>query len=180
MNALPTEWRPLTVEALSGELNGFDSWVLAGGYSVARITGKDTRMHGDMDIGVFRSDLEACLAALGRGRVFLCLEGKHVAWVGGPVPAAVHDIWITDRAGKFWVLQVMVYDDEGDRVIYRRDRRISWAKRDHAIEVGGMRVLNPFVTVLFKTNKAQMEDKEVHDVMALIAYAARGQGHITR
>lgn len=180
MSTLPTEWRPLPVEALKDELAGFDGWVLAGGCSVVRIIEKDTRAHGDIDIGVFRSELETCLAVLGRGRVFLCVDGQHREWMGEPVPVAVHDIWIADRAGKFWVLQVMVYDDEGDRVIYRRDRRISWAKRDHAVEVDGMRVLNPLVTVLYKTNKPAMEDKEVHDVMALIAHAARSEGHITQ
>lgn len=173
LTSLPDEWRSLAVEALKDELAGFDGWVLAGGCSVVRITGEDTRSHGDIDIGVFRSELEACLAVLGLGRVFLCVDGRHVVWTGGPVPAAVHDIWVTDRAGKFWALQVMVYDDEGDRVIYRRDRRISWAKRDHAIEVDGVRVLNPLVTVLFKTNKPHLEDKEAHDVSALIAHTAK-------
>jgi hypothetical protein len=180
MSDLPTEWRPLAVEALAGELAEFRNWVLCGGYSVVRITGEDTRAHGDIDIGVFRSELAACLEALGRERVFLCLGGTHHAWQGGEVPADVHDIWITDRAKQFWVLQVMVFDDEGDRVVYRRDRRISWAKRHHAIEIGGVKVLNPLITVLFKTNKPHMEDKEAHDVMQLIAHAAEADGGANR
>ena len=82
------------------------------------------------------------------------------------------DIWITDRTRRFWVLQVMVFDDEGDRVIYRRDRRITWAKQHHSLEIGGIRVLNPMITFLFKTNKPHLEDKEVQDVMQLIRHLA--------
>ncbi|MEO6876621.1 MAG: hypothetical protein ABI222_17540 [Opitutaceae bacterium] len=163
----------MPVAALKEELAGFPDWVLCGGYSVALITGADTRAHGDIDIGVFRSQLKDCLNALGRDRVQLCHYGAHEAWAGGEVPAEVHDIWITDRARRYWVLQVMVFDDEGGRVIYRRDQRISWAKKDHAIEVGGIRVLNPLITVLFKANKANMADKEAHDIMELIADAAK-------
>jgi hypothetical protein len=57
-------------------------------------------------------------------------------------------------------------------VIYRRDRRIRWHKRHHAIPVGGLRVLNPFVTFLFKANKAVMADKEVHDLIKLVETAS--------
>lgn len=160
----------MAVEALKVELTGFTDWVLCGGYAVARITGEDTRSHGDIDVGVFRSQLTQCLEVLGRERVQLCRDGAHVAWDGSAVPAEVHDIWITDRDRQFWVLQVMVFDDEADRVIYRRDRRISWPKVNHSIEVDGIRVLNPLVGFLFKTNKSRMEDKEVHDVMQLIKH----------
>ncbi len=169
-NSLPTVWRSLPVESLRTELSGFDAWVLGGGWSVVRITGADTRPHGDIDIGVFRSDLEACLTTLGRGRVFLCRDGSHHAWDGAKIPADVHDIWVTDLEGRYWVLQVMVFDDEGDRVIYRRDQRISWSKRHHAVEVDGLKVLNPLITFLFKANKPQMEDKEAHDLMRLIEH----------
>lgn len=162
------EWRTLALSAIQDEIPGFESWVLCGGYSVALWTGVDTRPHGDVDIGVFRSELAECLGRIGGDRVFLCRHGTHLPWDGGVVPQEVHDIWIADRTGKHWVLQIMVFDDEGERVFYRRDRRISWAKEHHCIEVAGMRVLNPFVTFLFKTNKTTMEEKEVHDVMQLI------------
>jgi len=172
MKQLPTEWSPLQIEALKDELAGFSDWTLCGGHSVARITGEDTRSHGDIDVGVFRSQLSDCLNALGRDRVQLCQGGKHHAWDGGPIPDEVHDIWITDREQRYWVMQVMVYDDEGEEVIYRRDRRIRWAKRFHSIEIDGIKVLNPLITVLFKANKPTMEEKEVHDVMQLIKHMA--------
>lgn len=170
MTNFPTEWRPLPVEVLTAELAGFDDWVLCGGHSVVRITGRDDRPHGDVDIGVFRSQLTDCLRVLDRARVWLCRDHAHHAWDGGEVPPEVHDIWITGGDCRYWVMQIMVFDDEGDRVIYRRDRRISWSKLHHAVVIDGMKVLNPLITFLFKANKPQMEDKEVHDLMRLIAH----------
>lgn len=171
MRSLPAAWRPLLVDSLKRELAGFDNGVLCGGWSVVRITGSDTRAHGDIDIGVYRSELETCLVVLGRDRVFLCRDGGHHPWDGAKGPAIVHDIWITDGDCRYWVMQIMVFDDEGDRVIHRRDRRISWSKRHHAVVIDGMKVLNPLITFLFKASKPQMEDKEGHDLMRLIAHA---------
>jgi hypothetical protein len=176
MSNLPMEWRPLSIDALGKELGEFSDWVLCGGYSVARLTGRDSRPHGDVDIGVYRSQLNDCLEVLGQERVFLCRHGKHQAWDRGEVPEEVHDVWITDQTGCYWVLQVMVFDDEGDRVVYRRDRRISWLKRHHSMEIDGIKVLNPLITFLFKAHKAQMEEKEVHDLMQLIAHAGSVTG----
>jgi hypothetical protein len=62
----------------------------------------------------------------------------------------------------------MVFDDDGDRVSYRRDRRIHWSKGSHSIDVAGIRLLNPFITMLYKSNKNRVEDKEVADIISLI------------
>ena len=168
MKKLPTEWRPLPIGALKAELAGFSDWVLCGGHSVALITGQDTRSHGDIDIGVFRSQVVDCLRLVGKDRVFLCRSGNHEPWSGEAVPGDVHDIWITDQKGKYWALQVMVFDDEGEFVVYRRDRRIRWLKKHHSTPISGIKILNPFITVLFKTNKATLEEKEIQDVVKLI------------
>ncbi len=65
----------------------------------------------------------------------------------------------------------MVFDDAGSNVIYRRDRRLRWPKSCHEVSVDGIRVLNPFVTFLFKANQAQLAAKEVHDLRKLIKAA---------
>jgi hypothetical protein len=84
----------------------------------------------------------------------------------------VHDIWISDSSGGCWILQIVVFDDEGDRVFYRRNRRIHWTKRTHAIRCGEFRILNPYITFLYKAAKADMDEKEVNDVIALIETVA--------
>ena len=65
----------------------------------------------------------------------------------------------------------MVFEDEGEKVIYRRDRRICWSKESHSFKIGDVRVLNPLITFLYKANKTKMNEKEVMDIMALIATA---------
>lgn len=103
-------------------------------------------------------------------RVFLC--GPLRPWDGGAVPPDVHDIWVTDEAGRCWALQIMVYDDEGDEIVYRRDTRVRWAKAHHTLTVDGVRILNPFVTLLFKCNGREIQDKDASDLRVLIDAAA--------
>ncbi|WP_265593931.1 hypothetical protein [Haloferula sp. BvORR071] len=162
-------WQPIPIQDLGPELAGFEDWVLGGGHSVDLVAGKDSREHGDTDIGVLRSRLGECLRCLDRRRVFLCLAGQHVAWDGGEVPREVHDIWVTDRLREHWSFQIMVFDEEGDEVIYRRDPRIRWKRDHHHVMVNGIRVLNPFITFLFKANQTIVGDKDAHDLATLIA-----------
>ncbi len=139
------------------------------------LLGKETRTHADIDIGVFRSQLSTCLRAIGGKRVFLCQPpGAHTLWDGGEVDAAVHDIWISDESREHWSLQIMVFDDEGETVFYRRDRRIHWPKTSHAVTAGNVRALNPLITLLYKANKPAMENKEIMDINALISTGAAG------
>src|SRR5438552_5325066 len=134
MHGPPTDWKPIAVKNLQTELGTFRNWTLCGGYSIDRWVGRKTRSHADTDIGVFRSELRECLEGIGQTRVYLCSPpGTHVMWNGNDVPESVHDIWITDRSKKHWICQIMVFDDEGDQVYYRRDRRIRWSKASHSI-----------------------------------------------
>ena len=167
---LPQHWKPLAISDLQSHLGQFTDWVLCGGYSIDLLLGTETRKHGDIDIGVFRSQLVTCLRAIGTDRVFLCQpQDRRVAWNGSSIDAAVHDLWISDRSHKYWCMQIMVFDDEGEAVFYRRDRRIQWSKSNHSISVGSIRVLNPMITFLYKANKAMMEEKEITDICTLIA-----------
>jgi hypothetical protein len=162
----------VALQELQQRIGVFKDWTLCGGYSLDVILGRQTRAHGDIDIGVFRSQILECLDSIGREQVFLCSPpGTQTTWDGTAVEAAVHDIWISDAQREVWLFQIMVFDDEGEKVLYRRDRRIFWTKDSHALNIGGVRVLNPFITFLYKANKSEMEEKEILDIMALIAAA---------
>jgi hypothetical protein len=164
-----TDWQPAEVAAIQQHLGRFHNWCLCGGKSLDWLLGRTTREHGDTDIGVFRSDLISCLKQIGAQRVYLCQPpGSFTPWDGSEVPASVHDIWVTDPPGRHWVLQIMVYDDLDDEVVYRRDPRIRWPKAKHAILVRGISIVNPVVALLFKLNKAKLETKDGQDLRTLI------------
>lgn len=165
----PRTWQPIPISSLPQELGSFEGWVLCGGHSVALLTGRDERSHGDTDIGVLRSQLVECLMVFHPDRVSLCQKGELVPWDGVDVPEEIHDIWIASDDLKHWVLQVMVFDDEGDTMIYRRDPRIRWPRAHHSVLAQGFRVLNPLVTFLFKANQSSLVDKDAQDLASMIS-----------
>ena len=71
-------------------------------------------------------------------------------------------------------MQIMVFEDDGDRVFYRRDPRISWPKWSHSSSIDGLEVLNPLITFLYKANKLKMDEKDVMDIITCI------EGAVTR
>jgi hypothetical protein len=169
---MPSDWKPVALHELQRHIGSFTDWTLCGGCSLDLILGRQIRPHADIDIGVFRSQLTACLRSIGQEKIFLCSpQGRQTAWDGLTINANVHDIWVSDPLQEHWLLQIMVYDDEGDRVIYRRDRRICWSKKHHSLQIDEVRVLNPLITFLYKTNKTKIDEKEVTDITALIEAA---------
>tara|TARA_R110002111_G_scaffold2705_3_gene17903 strand:+ start:31705 stop:32274 length:570 start_codon:yes stop_codon:yes gene_type:complete len=162
-------WQSLLASHIQSSLGEFSEWVLCGGRSIDWIPGRTTRDHGDTDIGVFRSDLTACLSSFDQRRVYLCdPPGELKAWDGEAVPEDVHDIWITTKDESLWLIQLLVYDDTEETVVYRRDSRITWPKSEHAITIRGIRVLNPIVTLLFKLHRHELQNKDCRDVSTLI------------
>jgi hypothetical protein len=162
-------WQSVKIDEIQDSLGDFHDWCLCGGLSLDWFLGKTTRDHGDTDIGVFRSDLGRCLHSIGASRVYLCIPAVGLtSWDGGDVPEEVHDIWVADPGGSQWVLQIMVYDDDGDTVVYRRNRSITWGKGSHTLDVRGVRILNPLVTILFKANRPALEPKDAEDIKNLI------------
>lgn len=150
--------------------------MLCGGRSIDWILGRETREHGDTDVGVFRSDVATCLNSIERARVYLCDPPDGlIPWDGSALPTHVHDIWITDVAWEHWLVQLMVYDDSGETVVYRRDDRIAWPKSEHAIAIRGIRVLNPIVTLLFKLHRRDLQGKDCRDVSTLIGAFAQNR-----
>lgn len=86
MNALLKEWNPAAVDNLQKEMGSFRNRALCGGYAVDQWVGRNTRPHGDIDVGVFRSELRDCLAAYWtRARIPVLPAGNTygVGWRGG-------------------------------------------------------------------------------------------------
>jgi len=162
-------WKTVEVNQIQELLSPFNRWCLCGGKSIDLLLGRNTREHGDTDIGVFRSDLEECLSAIGKDRVFLCAPpGQHSQWDGTPVPNRVNDIWITSADSKQWVVQVLVFSDDDEFVYYKRNKAMRWSKESHMWHIDDIAILNPLITFLYKTNRKRMEEKDIQDVKVLI------------
>ena len=168
-------WKPVSVGELPSLLGPFSNWFLCGGESVDHLVGRTTRDHGDIDVGVYRSELTHCLQCVRRaqGIPYLCdPPGSVRCWMGEEVPAHVNDIFVADQSETCWRFQILVYSDDGDEVIFKRNDALRWSKSAHVIEHQGIRMLNPAVTLLYKATNGRSAAKDLADIRCLIESAA--------
>ena len=60
-----TNWNPIPANEIQARLGTFYDWSICGGISLDILAGVTTRHHVDIDIGVFRSQVETCLKEIG-------------------------------------------------------------------------------------------------------------------
>ena len=164
-----SSWKPIEVSNIQARLGAFANWCICGGISVDLLVGRKTRDHGDIDIGVFRSQLKTCLNSIGAHTVYLCdPPGSVKPWDGLEVPSHVNDIFITSEDQSVWELQILVYTDDDQYVYFKRNDRIRWKKTTHTLRVKGLDILNPAITMLYKSNKLPIPPKDSQDICFII------------
>ncbi|MDX1341911.1 MAG: hypothetical protein R3227_06145 [Reinekea sp.] len=162
------EWKPYDFPTLQRALAGFEGWFLAGGQSMSMFFNATWRDHGDIDVGVFADNFQPLLSWLSAQglAVSLCEHQQLVPFVGQAIPTHVHNAWVSDSvAHRFEVLSYPVQDD---RVLFRRNPSVSWAKQDFVIQRGNFLLVNPLVTLAFKYTTNELRQKDQADIDYLI------------
>lgn len=160
-------WKPFTINELRKRLGQFDRWFLDGGLALDHYLGRSTRVHGDIDIGVLSTDTEALLATFIDGG----LEVYDANCGLDRVTLARHreqsyNYWISD--GDHYKVQILVYKEEGNHVVFRRSPAIKWPIESFTLTKGELRVVNPLVIYAFKITAKSVEQKDLTDITNLL------------
>ena len=143
-------------------------WFLIGGWAVDAWLGRQSRDHGDVDIGYFRDSERA---------VFRHLAGWHMAahdspdadhddpWDGHVLDFPAH---IHARKPDWPELDLNANEREGDQWIINREPRMAVRIGDAVRESGwGLPTLTPEV-VLWHKGRADIRERDHHDFAALL------------
>src|SRR5262245_32061357 len=96
-------------------------WWVAGGWALDLFAGHQSRLHGDLDIGILRRDVLQVLTALRSWECFEAKGGVLTRLQEGVVPRAdVNSLWCRPAGTTPWTLELMLDESEGDRWVYRR------------------------------------------------------------
>ena len=152
-------WSYLSPPQVHVMLEDFTGWWMCGGWSLDLWLGRVTRPHGDTDIGCLRADVDRLCRHLWNWEIYTAHKGTLTP-IDGPVPAAVHSLWMRQPGSSTWDLQVMIEESDGARWTYRRDPRIT--RPVHAITwrtPAGLRVLQPEIQLLYKAKLPRARDR---------------------
>ena len=163
------KWEPLTPEQVAQLLRGIDiPWWIAGGWALDLFLGRQTRAHNDIEICVYRGDVERLRKHLRAWEMSIADAGSLTP-LGEkePLPKEAHELWYRERGHETWQLEVLLEERVGDRWTYRRDPRIG----AHAKDIGrftneGVPFIRPDIQLLYKSKGSRAVDES--DLIALL------------
>ncbi|WP_329585752.1 hypothetical protein OG500_33770 [Kitasatospora sp. NBC_01250] len=135
-------------------------WYVAGGWALDLFHGRQTRAHGDTEIGIPAAGFAEVRERF-PGHVFDAVGSGRI-WEGAPPQAlaAVHQTWLRDPATGDYLLDVFREPHDGDTWICRRDETIRLPYRDVIRRTpDGVPYLAPELVLLFKAKGDRPQDQ---------------------
>lgn len=156
------KWEPIAIEELPTLLANFDRpWWIAGGWALDLFIGRVTRAHNDVEIAVFRDDVDALRRALKGWEFFIAESSTFTPWrEREPLPNSAHELWSREKGHEAWELEVLVEERSGDRWTYRRDPDIGVRASDLGRKSGGgLPFIRPEIQLLYKSKDPRPVDE---------------------
>ena len=155
-------WVPLDPVEVRRVMTGYDRpWWIAGGWALDMFLGRKTREHGDVDVGVLRSDQLTIQAHLQRDWELHLADGRLWPWPAGePAPPDTGDVWCRPPGGDSWAFQLMLDPSTDERWVSKRSPMISLPLDVAVRRTGdGLPYLAPQAQLLMKAKGLRPKDE---------------------
>ena len=155
-------WEPIAIEELPNLLRDLKApWWIAGGWALDLFIGRVTRAHNDVEIAVFRADVDAVRGALPGWEFFVAQSGTFTPWrQGQALPKEAHELWSREKGREAWQLEILVEERKGARWTYRRDADIGVHAKDLGRRSGGgLPYIRPEIQLLYKSKDPRPVDE---------------------
>jgi hypothetical protein len=169
------EWDAWHPAEAARRLAGVDvPWCVIAGWSLDLFRGRQTRDHGDLEIGVPAHGFPAIRGALADFEVFAIIEGQAEP-LSETSLAESHQTWVRDPDTDTWRVDFIREPWEGDTWVCRRDpslRRPGSEVIAHTPD--GIPYVQPEIALLFKAKHTQEKDQADFDgTLPLLGREAR-------
>jgi hypothetical protein len=170
-------WKGRTPKDAEGLLSGYSGrWWIAGGWAIEAFT-DGHRPHGDLDIGVARTDVPALYDRLaGQLDVWQADSGtlRPIIERSEPLPATCENLWLRRSGSEPWEYDVSLMAVDNGTWTYKRDARISLPLDDILWLREGVPFLRPEVQLLHKAPGLRPKDQaDFEACLDLLAPQAR-------
>jgi hypothetical protein len=140
-------------------MSEFDGqWGIAGGWAIDLFIGKETRLHSDVEVAIFREDQHMLKKVFPEWSFKKAVKGELISWKEERLELPVHEIHgIHKQSGDR--LEVLLNEIEDSEWIFRRDSSISFPESalfSHSNE--GIPYLHRAVVLLYKAKDTREKD----------------------
>lgn len=149
-------------------------WWIAGGWALDLYFGRQSRTHGDLDVGILRRDVGAVRERLSAWEMFEAKDGTLTRLELGKAPRReVNSLWCRPADSSLWTVQLLLDESADDAWIYRRKpsirRPLSTAIR---ITASGLPYLAPEIQLLYKARGLRPRDQSDFELIAPLLEAS--------
>jgi hypothetical protein len=154
-------------------MSGFCApWFISGGWAIDVFLGEVTRLHCDIEIGIYRCDQEALQRYLSDWTLQKAIDspegGRWVAWEAGEeLQLPIHQLKATRREGEGFEFDVFLNQRSATHWISRRHAGVRQPiSQAVLISSGGIPVLAPEIQLLFKAKYFRDKDQRDFELAA--------------
>lgn len=135
-------------------------WGIAGGWAIDLFIGKETRLHSDVEVAIFREDQYRLKKALLDWTFEKAVKGEFINWNEEWLELPVHEIHgIHKQDGKR--LEVLLNEVQDNEWIFRRESSISFPESSLFLQSKeGIPYLHPAVVLLYKAKNTREKDHD--------------------
>jgi len=136
------------------------SWFIAGGWAIDLHIGKESRIHKDIEIAIFRKDQLKLKNYLQDWEFKKVISGKFHPWENVYLELPTHEIHAVNELNKD-EMEVLLNETNGDKWKFRREMSISSPiKEIYSYTVEGVPYLNPEIVLLYKVKNTREKDHQ--------------------
>lgn len=146
----------IKVNEWMSDFNG--QWGIAGGWAIDLFIGKETRLHSDIEIALFREDQHALKKGMSDWTLDKVVKGELISWEKEWLTLPVHEIHGTHKlTGER--LEVLLNETMDGEWSFRRESSITFPENSLFLDsTKGIPYLHPAVVLLYKAKDARKKD----------------------
>ncbi len=153
------------------------SWFIAGGWALDLFLNRETRVHDDIEIGIYRKNQMQLYRFFGKDKKYYINNksriGKHekLEWKKEYLRSPIHELYV-ERGG--FELEILLNEADDTGWVYRRNEKIR-LDGQKAVRFTEDRIpyLSPEIVALYKTG--EMRGKDIVDISNALAAMTESQ-----
>ena len=138
-------WEPLEFGDVVHLFEDFTApWWICGGHALELALGRSWRTHGDMDVGVLRTDASRLVGLFQDWDLEVAAAGVLSPWNGSFLRAEENqnNVWCRRANGRPWCLDITLADGNREFWVFRRDPRIQVPWKQAVLRTARRRALS--------------------------------------
>lgn len=138
------------------------SWFIAGGWAIDLFLEKETRLHHDIEIAIFRQDQAFLHFHFNDWLLQKIVNGERVLWHRDEwLTLPTHEIYCSNETAQQPQIEILLNESNETEWLYRRNRKVRRSLAKTQLESSArIKFLCPKIVLLYKSKNPRAKDEQ--------------------